>query len=469
MCAFGSPDRQFEDLLYDGISAVKSGNKRAAQSLLNRAIMIKPVDARPYLWLSATTDNPDEQREYLEKAVALDPYNVQARRGLALLTGKIDKSRMMLEGAGVAAGERPGDVQAQARSFKCPQCGGRMAYTVASGLLRCEYCGYQQAPTLVDNSPTPIADRAEQVLDFVMPTEAGHRWAEAQQHVTCEHCGAISLLPPGQKATQCAYCGSNQLVESPELGELMDPQVIAVMRIDEKDAYKRVRDWLGRGFLAPDDLLAVARELRLRPAYYSCWTFDGTLEVRWNCEVAEGSGNSKRWMPVSGIHMQFFNDVLVPGVKALTMRELIGIEPFSLIDVEEFAPEYLAGWPAMIYDRSLSDASLVAREKVLKQLRPQLTYLIEVGREKRNLNLGASSWSGMTFKHVLLPVWIGTYHYQGKEYHLLVNGQSGKVGGYKPRDPVKMWFTIGITLAFFVFLFILYWIWEQGGGGIFPP
>ncbi len=463
MCAFGSSDRQFEDLLYDGISAVKSGNKRAAQSLLYRATLLKPTDARPYLWLSATTDDVDEQRDYLEKAVALDPQNVKARRGLAMLTGKIDKDSLMVEGALRA----PGDVQAQARAFKCPQCGGQMTYTLASGLMRCEYCGYKQAPSISAESPTPLADRAEQVLEFVIPTEAGHRWAVAQQHLSCSQCGAVSLLPPGQKATQCSYCGSHQLVESPELVELVDPQVIAVMQVDKKEAYKCVRDWLGRGFLSPDNLLAVARELKLRPAYYSCWTFDGTLEVRYTCEVAEGSRESKRWVMVQGAHTQFFNDVLVSGVRALKERELASIEPFNLVELEEFQPDYLAGWPAMIYDRSLSDASLVAREKVIKQLRPQMNYLVEVGREKRNLNIGGGSWSGMTFKHVLLPVWIGTYHYQGKEYRLLVNGQTGKVGGYKPRDPFKLVMAIGISVAFIIVLLVLYWVWTQMGGGLF--
>jgi hypothetical protein len=43
----------------------------------------------------------------------------------------------------------------------------------------------------------------------------------------------------------------------------------------------------------------------------------------------------------------------------------------------------------------------------------------------------------MTFKNVLLPLWIGTYHYQGKEYKVYVNGQTGKVIGEKPRDWLK--------------------------------
>ena len=57
--------------------------------------------------------------------------------------------------------------------------------------------------------------------------------------------------------------------------------------------------------------------------------------------------------------------------------------------------------------------------------------------------IGAGSWGGVTHKHVLLPIWIGTYSYDGQEYHVLVNGQTGKTGGDRPRDRIKV---IGIWL-----------------------
>jgi hypothetical protein len=69
--------------------------------------------------------------------------------------------------------------------------------------------------------------------------------------------------------------------------------------------------------------------------------------------------------------------------------------------------------------------------------------------------MSAGNWIGMTYKHLLLPVWIGTYHYRGKEYHLLVNGQTGKIGGRKPRDTVKVFLS---TVFVGVFIFLLAWV-----------
>jgi hypothetical protein len=161
-----------------------------------------------------------------------------------------------------------------------------------------------------------------------------------------------------------------------------------------------------------------------------------------------------------------FDDIIVPGMKALKLLELVAVEPFNLKDVVEFRPEYVAGWPALSYDRPLSDASLLARERVIKGVQRGLMYNIEAGENKRNVRTGAGQWSGITFKHIMLPLWTGTYRYQGKEYRLMINGQMGKVAGKKPRDNVKVGATIiaGVVLTL-IFIFTLAVVLGRMTGG----
>jgi len=52
--------------------------------------------------------------------------------------------------------------------------------------------------------------------------------------------------------------------------------------------------------------------------------------------------------------------------------------------------------------------------------------------------------SGVTFKHVLLPVWIAAFRYHDKVFRFLVNGQTGKVTGKAPLS----WFKILLFIAF---------------------
>jgi DNA-directed RNA polymerase subunit RPC12/RpoP len=431
-----SRNTQFEEYVREGITAAKNGQRKLADRLFNRALMLNNSDARPYLWLSTCTDDPKEQIDYLEKAVSLEPGNAAARRALGFLQGKIKPD-------GSPRAGKPGDDETTGQSFQCQRCGGRMSFDLVAERLTCEYCGATEALKLEKRQ----VEETEQVLDFALGVQLGSSWAKTEQQFKCERCGALSVLQQGQKAVQCAYCGSNQLVVSKEMNELSDPQAIILMKIDEQEAIKQANAWLGRGVFAPDDLKHSASTIRLRPAYYSCWTFDGTVEVKWTCEVAEGGGNNRHWRRSSGTEMRFFNDVVVSGIKGFNNRDLDRLE-FSAPLAEIFRPAHLAGWPAIFYDRSLSDASLVARDKVLRELRPMMDQFVEPGRDKRNISLSSGKWSGLTFKHMLVPVWIGEYTHEGKPYRILVNGSNSKVVGDKPKDPFKvvMIAVIGIIL-----------------------
>jgi DNA-directed RNA polymerase subunit RPC12/RpoP len=322
-----------------------------------------------------------------------------------------------------------------------------MSFNIQKNGLLCESCGFTQA-----TDAQPSADSAEQPIDYVLPTTRSQRWAEAQHRLSCAQCGALILLPPGQNMTTCPYCGSNQLIESDETVELIDPQVIGVMKVEAKQASSLVQKWLAEGLFVPDDLSRLARRLQLRPAYYPFWTFDGTLEIDWHCEVNEGTSRNPHWVPRNGTEFQNFDDVLVPGLHSMTPEVVAALEPFKLKEVVEFNPDFLVGWQALNYDRPMADASLLAREKVVSRLRRALNSRIEPGKEKRNINSGAGKWSGLTFKYALLPLWIGAFEYQGKRYRVMVNGQTGKVGGSKPSDRIKV---VVIALAALLLVSIL--------------
>lgn len=458
----GIGQREYEVLLRQGITAAKNGERKRAKRLLNRATMTNRSDARPWIWLAATTDDIDEQRNYLEKAVGLEPSNATARRALiqlernpnALAPSPHDPD--VSEHLVAAKPTKSHDHAALGESVTCPKCSGRMNFDITNGQLTCEFCGHMERV----NSRMD-ADRAEQSIDQVLLDTSGHTWAEGRSQFACENCGAVSWLENQKRATQCPYCGSNHIVQSDSLRGLIQPQVIALFRMREQAALQKAKDWLNTGLFAPDDLQKSARTLALRPAYYPFWTFDGTLEVPWSCEVASsiaGSSQNKQWRPANGVGHKFFDDVLIAGSGAVSRKEVESISPFELKAVVDFKPEHLAGWDTLAYDRSMSDASLLAREEVIRKFRRELYPQIEPGKEKRNVQFGGGNWSGMSFKHLLLPIWVGTYYYNKEEFHVMVNGQTGKVGGSKPKDNFKVigiWL-IGIVIA--LLLAVIVWM-----------
>jgi hypothetical protein len=79
------------------------------------------------------------------------------------------------------------------------------------------------------------------------------------------------------------------------------------------------------------------------------------------------------------------------------------------------------------------------------------------GDTQRNLRVD-NVFSAITFKHVLLPVWIAAYRYRNQVYRFLVNGQTGEVVGKAPWS----WLKIALfTLTLVALVVILYYLFGK--------
>jgi DNA-directed RNA polymerase subunit RPC12/RpoP len=422
----------------EGINAARDGRVEFARRMLLQATRMNPQDARPWLWLSQTTQDNVERQKFLENAVAADPTNSTARRGLALLNEKLNKDEVLPEGQGVAPLAPREPIEATAVSYQCPNCGGHMQFDPHNNSLSCNYCDHQEdrAPEITA-SADPEIQSGDQVVDLILPTMKGHRMAEAVHILSCQRCGAQTLMDVGEKSAVCPYCGSNQVIDSEETRDLIEPQTIGLIKVKEGQIPEIMAPWLKEGWYTPDDLSRASRQIEVRPAYYPFWSFSGSLEARWSCEIREGINQTARWVPRNGTEILMFENKLVSGVSRIPDQAVEELSPFKLENLEPFAPEQLAGWSALAYDKSMADSSLIARENFVKEARQIVSRRATVGKERRDFKVGGGKWSGMTFKLILLPLWVGTYRYKGKNYRIYINGQTGKVSGQKPRDDFK--------------------------------
>ena len=62
------------------------------------------------------------------------------------------------------------------------------------------------------------------------------------------------------------------------------------------------------------------------------------------------------------------------------------------------------------------------------------------GDTQRNLQVDAN-YSGQTFKHILVPVWLLSYDYGRRAFQVVINGYTGTIAGRYPKSWIK------ITLA----------------------
>ena len=83
------------------------------------------------------------------------------------------------------------------------------------------------------------------------------------------------------------------------------------------------------------------------------------------------------------------------------------------------------------------------------------------GDTYRNLRI-FPDYSGRTFKHVLVPVWLLSYTYGAKAFQVIVNGYTGQIAG---RYPKSIWKILLVILLAAVVAGIIMLISAQQSSG----
>ncbi|HEY1328946.1 MAG TPA: zinc ribbon domain-containing protein [Casimicrobiaceae bacterium] len=333
--------------------------------------------------------------------------------------------------------------------FACPACGGEAVWVPAKQKLVCPFCG-TESPAKIDVSGTIVEHDLAAALR-ALPDDA-RGWRADVRQVRCQSCNAISVLDPARQAQTCPFCGSAQLAPYAETKPAFRPESVLPLRVDETAARDGMRKWYGRLWLAPSALKRRALTDTVEGAYLPYWTFDAKVDARWAAEaghyyyttetyVQNGQTRTRqvqhvRWEPAAGQLSHFFDDDLVcasVGVRADLVR---GVEPFPTDALKPYDAAYVAGWVVERYQIDLVGAAQRARADMEAQLRMLCAQQVP-GDTYRNLQIDAH-WSGQTFKHILAPVWLLTYHYGTRGFQCVMNGVTGAIRGEYPKSPWKI-------------------------------
>ena len=94
---------------------------------------------------------------------------------------------------------------------------------------------------------------------------------------------------------------------------------------------------------------------------------------------------------------------------------------------------------------------------------------LDIGGDLQQITQMHAQLSRVTFKHILLPVWLAAYKYREKSYRFVVNGQTGKVQGERPYSAWKIAFAVLIALILIAGGAYLYSVYGEGGSGQLLP
>ena len=71
-----------------------------------------------------------------------------------------------------------------------------------------------------------------------------------------------------------------------------------------------------------------------------------------------------------------------------------------------------------------------------------MTDLSKIRNFSMNLDFSEESW-----RYVLLPLYLANYPFDGKNYQVMINGQTGAIAGQRPVDWTRVWLAIAALLA----------------------
>lgn len=345
---------------------------------------------------------------------------------------------------------------------KCPQCGGVMDFNPTTGNLKCPYCDYEETIKIEESVP----EKAEE-LDLNEAEHVANRdWGVDTKTVLCKACGAESIYDALQTSAICPFCGSNQVMEANE-EDTIAPGGVVPFQISDKEASERFQKWIGRKWFCPKLAKDSAKPKRFKGIYLPYWTFDTNTFSSYRGEygidktTTDSKGNSHTttsWHRTSGNYREFINDELVLASKNHDMSILRKIEPFDTEDNKAYKPEYIAGFVAERYSLGLKDAWTTAMGSIKRKLEKHITTEIRNDHHAdrvRNLNVG-TDFQDITYKYLLLPIWVSNFKYNDKVYQFMVNGQTGKVSGKTPISIPKIIITVIAILAILLILNYLY-------------
>jgi Zn finger protein HypA/HybF involved in hydrogenase expression len=349
------------------------------------------------------------------------------------------------------------------KKFSCPACGGEAQWNPAQQKLICPYCG-AQSPAQVEL--TAEGDEVIKENDLAAALRAipddARGWQAQKTSVKCQSCQAISVFDPARVGQRCDFCGSSALVPYEEIKEAFRPESVLPMQLAEPKVRELIRTWYGSHFWAPNKLKHKAMTDQVHGLYIPYWTFDAQVHADWTAESgdyywdtehytdAQGKRQTRRvrkvrWYWTSGSLDHFFDDELVPASRGVHGELLRGVEPFPTKELVPYNPGFLSGWVVERYQIDLVTAAGNARTSMDAKLR-QLCAAQVPGDTHRNLDVSAD-YSGQTFKHILVPVWLLNYDYGAKKFQVVINAYTGAVDGEYPKSWVKIFFAVLLLLA----------------------
>lgn len=333
---------------------------------------------------------------------------------------------------------------AEVLEYKCVNCGGILEFNSDKQKLVCPYCDSEFAPDTVqqgkvDEYDEPVFQRED---DYI----------ETMKHYICESCGGEIDVNEDSVADFCPFC-SRPVIMSDRVSKFLKPDYVIPFKVNKDKAkegyiqfakkYKRLvpRDFMER--VAPDNIKGMYIPYWLYDADTETHTqFEGIIETTWT--VGNTEYTKKDYYNVYRTCDNSYSMVPVDGSSKIDNKVTESIEPFNYDEKLDFQSAYLSGYFAEKYDLDDKACYTIAYDR-MKETDIDMTRRTISGYDSLTIQKSTMKTENNEKKYALMPVWLMSSDYKGKNYQYASNGQTGKFVGKLPVSKgrcVGLWFQV---------------------------
>lgn len=338
------------------------------------------------------------------------------------------------------------------RIFPCDRCGADLEFSIGQQSLQCPYCG--SVKQIEPPADKPIVERDYlQMLERLQQLRAKQSQndeSETNQHaIHCDSCGAEVVFQGTLTSTHCPYCASplqrdkihDSVTRIPVDGMLP-------FLLPQAQAAENLRAWVKSMWWAPNEFLRQGASGKFNGVYLPFFTYDALTFTRYSGQrgdayfVTVGEGNNQRqerrirWSYSEGDFQRFFDDVVVIAATRQQLDLVNGLQPWPFDKLISYTPEVLAGFFSRTYDVTLEEGFKEARRQIEAALAMDVRQ--RIGGDEQQVTSQKTNYSAITYKHLLLPVWLLAYRFHDRTYQVMINATTGRVSGQRPYSWVKI-------------------------------
>ena len=360
--------------------------------------------------------------------------------------------------AELTSAETPAEITASSLKnkivFPCPTCGADLAFDAKTQQLKCGYCAGTKQIHQVANleiKENDFLDMLEKVK--LWRIDKSKEVNSNLQEIMCPDCGAKVVFEGTLTSDSCPYCATPlQIAEAHAAEKRVPTDGVLPLKISREDSLLLLKNWTSSLWFAPYDFKHLKGVDNFQATYLPFWTYDAETDTYYegqrgeNYTVTIGTGKNRRtvtrthWYPASGRFDRFFNDILITGSRSELDRLLIRLNHWPLKDLVPFQEDYLAGYTARTYDLEIDEGFKTAKTMMDEALYSESRQ--RIGGDRQQVDNVKSKFSDVTYKLILLPIWILVYKYNDRKYQVIINGTNGQIAGDRP---YIFWKILGLT------------------------